>query len=685
MSAPDPQPRPQDQEAAAEFQAALEARRQGDWQRSLGHLQRAIALAPGDANHHANAGGTLFMLGRHGEAAAAYERALALDPRHLNSLNNLAVIYSLGRKCKEAEELLLRSVAIDPNQPEAWLNLCSAVEKLDFREDDVVTYARRAVALRPDDARPYQYLGKGLLRQGDPVAALEAMRQAARLAPGDAAAHYGVGICCMELGLVAETVDAFQQALAADANHGQTYYALAEFLLRLEELPAAEEAARHARETLDDKIAPEYLLARILFAQGRHDEAKAVYDNYRALYHKHQSQVTGKRPPGGKAVLLPVESVDAWCGRKGLVPRELLPALACPTAPLIRFGNLPAEPEFAPGIVPRAHVAELRRVVILPGHEVILADNERIALYDRLAGLQDRNNLMEDEVVRLAGSDRVLVDMGPEADKPIREGIFLLGQFWYNYAHWLLEHLPRLWTIEQCPEYRGLPLLINEKLYPQQMESLRLLNRDRHPLTVLPLGKRFRVERLVFPASLTASMVMRYRQGTAASPMDVTLHPEAVTFLRERLLPECPPADGRRRRLWVSRKTKIQAGHRRLINEAEVEALFLDKGFEVVIPETLSFREQVTTFAAAEMIAGCAGAGMINSLFAPADARILMFTKNHPQVNFHYFTNIARCIGQPIAYVCGESLQNFGLHGFEADFTVDLGVARKAQADFLGI
>lgn len=672
------------QDAEVLFHLSVIAQQRGDWAKSLDFLRRAVQVEPKQAKYHSGVGDSLYMLERAGEAVGAYEKALAIDPGFKGALNNLAVLYGLAGRNAEAEPLLLRRLAQDPDEKETLLNLCSTLEQLDFREDDVVNYARRAVALSRDDPRPYRYLGKSLLRKGDLPAALDAMQTAAARAPRDPEAHYGIGVVQIELDHVPEAVQAFQTALAIDPRHGKTYYALAEFLYRLDELAAAEEACLHARETLDDKISVEYLLAKIQFALGRYADAKHTYDHYRELYHRHRSQVTGQRPPGGKAFLLPVERVDEWCRRKQLPLTEVLPEITCPQAELVRFGNTPPELGFPDAVVPHAYVAEIRQAVILPGHEVVLVEHEQVALYDRLIGLQDRNNLMEDDVVRLADAHHIVFDAGPYADPTIKAGIFLLDQFWYNYAHWLLEVLPRLWSIERCADYRGLPLLINEKLYPQQLESLKLLNQDRHPLQVLPIGKRFRVERLIYPSSLTASMLMRYRPSAPASPLDVTLHPEAVGFLRERLLPICAPDATARRRLWVSRKTKRQAGHRRLINEDEIEAILVEHGFEVVVPETLSFREQVATFAEAEMIAGCAGAGMINCVFAPATARILMFTKNHPQVNFHYFTNIARTIGQPIAYVCGETLQNFGVHGFEADFTVDPAVARRAVREFLG-
>ena len=76
---------------------------------------------------------------------------------------------------------------------------------------------------------------------------------------------------------------------------------------------------------------------------------------------------------------------------------------------------------------------------------------------------------------------------------------------------------------------------------------------------------------------------------------------------------------------------------------------------------------------------------MMNIVFAPPGTRTLVFTKNHPQVNFHYFTNIGQIVGHEVAHVCGEHLQNFGVHGFETDFMVSVETARHAMQETMGI
>lgn len=667
------------------FHSACAARDRGDWESALSHIQRAVRLAPDRAEYHAESGTILFMLGRKKEAARAYEQALALNPNHLNTLNNLAVIYSQEERYQEAEELLHHSLAQNPNQLEAWLNLCSTVENLNFREEDAVSYARRAVALAPRNPRTYRYLCKALLRKGDPIAALEAIETALGLAPRDADIHYSLGVCHIQLDQIPEAIQAFQTALAINPSHGDTYGALAELLSRLKEWPAAEEAARHARDFLSDKIAGDLALAKILFAQEKYAEGKECHVRARNQQDRLLNASKGTPLVDRKFVLAPVESVEQWCHRHALPYRETLPESVWQSRPPIVAGFAPTDIPLPPARLPHAYIAEVRDATVLPGHEVVLVDKEQIALYDRLIRMGDWYSLREEPIVPLIGKTHVLAECGPLADKQVKEGIFMFSEGWYNYAHWLIEQLPRLFSVEKFSQYDGMPLLVNDGLYPQQLESLELLSQGRYPITVLQKKYRHRVERLVYPTNLTEFIKRRYQPGERAGTADGPFHPEAIDFLRQRLLPQCTDNPKPRRRLWLSRRTQKKTGQRRLVNEHDIEALFVAKGFDVVFPETLTFREQVAMFAEAEMIAGPAGAAMINIVFAPPGARVMVLTKNHPQVNFHYFTNIGQIVGFDVAHVCGEAIENFGVYGFETDFTVGVDIARQAMHDFFGI
>lgn len=660
------------------FQQSLITLQKSDWSNTLGLLKKAIQLNPKEANYHSNTGTALFMLKRYPEATSALEKALSLDPNHLNTLNNLGVVYSLQFKSVEAEALLKRSLEIDPNQADTWLNLCSAVQELDFREDDVVSYARKAVELRPRSSQPYTYLGKALLRQGNPQAALETIKIALMLDGQNADIHYRMGVCYLELGQIPEAIQAFQQALELNPQHGDTYYALAEFLYSIEDFAAAEEACRCALELQEIKIGAQTLLAKILFVSGHYQEAQQHYQSQRKAFHS----IHHLQPITEKTIAAPVISIEEWCARTGQTNTVLMPERIWHSdAPEI-YGVKPTNIDSSPAKLPHVYVAEVNDTVVLPGHEVILVDQERIALYDRLVMMKDWHCLREDATLALISNDHVLLDVSPKAPKKIKAGISLMTEAWFNYAHWVSEQLPRFLLLEQLPQYDGLPILVNDGLYPQQLESLQMMTGGRYPIQVLDRKKRYEVERLICPSILSLYNKRRYRPDEGATTADGAFHPEAIHFLRERLLPQCRTQGPAKRRLWISRKQQLKVGQRRLLNEHEIEILFLEHGFEAVYPESLSFLEQIELFSQAEMIVGPGGSALMNILFAPAGAKTLILTKNHPQVNFHYFTNIAQIIGQSIAYVCGESVKNMGVLGYETDFQVDIHAVKQAMQEF---
>ncbi|MDB5887696.1 MAG: hypothetical protein JWM03_568 [Rhodocyclales bacterium] len=661
------------------YKDSLAVARQGQWQHALTLAEQAVVLQPYNANYHAHTGCTLFMLGEYSRATDSLVRAIDLDANHVAALNNLAYIYNQAACYGRAEALLQHSVSLVPDQAEAWLSLCFAAQHLDYREDDAVRYAMRAVELNPRSAFPYTYLSRAKLTQGDLPGALEAIQIAASLDPDNPAYHYRAGVCLLEMDRVAEAIDAFQAALALDPEHCDTWQALAEYLYKIEDFAAAEEACRHAELRAASKFPVHELLAKILFVTGRYVEAKQLFDENTAAFCA-TNKITPRRSHTGWA---PVRSVANWSESHSLTLIPMLPERTLQTEDALCFGASPEGAHAEPVTLPAAYVAEVANAVIMPGHELILVNGERQVLYDRLAFFRDWHALRPDEYVPMCSDTHVFFQVMEMAPERIEAGIFLLTEAMNNYAHWISEQLPRLRLLEHMPQYDGMPILVSDGLYPQQIEALEFIVQGRYPIRILDLKQSFEVGRLIYPSILTAYHKRRYRPNERASATDGALHPEAIHYLRERILPRVGGVPGKRRRLWISRRKQFRKGQRRLLNEAELEALFLSYGFESVMPENMSFIEQVKLFSEAEMIAGPGGSAFMNMVFAHDDARVLILTKDHPEVNYHYFSNIARIIGQSVAYVCGETVKNHGVLGFETDYTVDLATTRDAIEKFL--
>lgn len=168
--------------------------------------------------------------------------------------------------------------------------------------------------------------------------------------------------------------------------------------------------------------------------------------------------------------------------------------------------------------------------------------------------------------------------------------------YYINYYHWLTECLPRLYCVRES--LRDRELIVCADLKPFHLQSLeyfglrgvRRLSRDR----------LMKVDDLLFPGhpyggygqhdpSLLKEMAAWFKTAIGAAGRSDT-----------------PP-----RKIFIVRKTEM----RRLVNQDEVLDVFQASGYEPVVLEDLSFREQVAMFSEATAVAGVHGAGFSNLLF----------------------------------------------------------------------
>jgi Flp pilus assembly protein TadD len=200
------------QEAIAQLDAALREnpdhpetlcmgafilRQQGKTDAALRFYNRALHLKDDFTIAWSNSGKLLFDLDRYDEAAAAFEKVVALAPKDADGWNAYAgALRELGR-VEESAEAARRALRFRPKFPEAALNLANALLKLD-RAEEALPHYRRARTLKRDFAAAWN--GEALaLRSLDRLdEALAAFEQAERL--GSTAATGGKGCLYLSLG-----------------------------------------------------------------------------------------------------------------------------------------------------------------------------------------------------------------------------------------------------------------------------------------------------------------------------------------------------------------------------------------------------------------------------------------------------------------------------------------------------
>lgn len=216
------------------------------------------------------------------------------------------------------------------------------------------------------------------------------------------------------------------------------------------------------------------------------------------------------------------------------------------------------------------------------------------SLHQRLMGAPERSRF-----IASYDAPQAQLDL-PEVAFTLEEPCVLLGYSSSHY-HWLIDYLPRLYSVEQFAHLKGLPLLVGANISEAHVDSLAQLG--------IASGQLVRLD----PASLVCC---RHLWVPSILSDMLGLHPVAFKWLRRRFAPLVPVA-AKRERLFVSRR---DAATRQLINEDAVMAEAARFGFTRVEAARMGFAEQVARFGAAEAVIGVTGSGLSNAVFAPADA-----------------------------------------------------------------
>ena len=194
-------------------------------------FERAVKIAPQDADIQADLGQVLHALGQPREAQLAFERALKINPRCSGAHCNLGmVLRDLGRAV-EAEAAYRRELEIDPTSAPAQNNLCALM--LDSgRLDEGLAAARAALAIAPQFAEAEVNLGHAFMELGEGVEAEAALRRAIALKPALAAAHSRLGaLLARDKSRANEAAGHLQQALALNPGEADTMVAIGNLLL----------------------------------------------------------------------------------------------------------------------------------------------------------------------------------------------------------------------------------------------------------------------------------------------------------------------------------------------------------------------------------------------------------------------------------------------------------------------
>jgi capsular polysaccharide biosynthesis protein len=307
-----------------------------------------------------------------------------------------------------------------------------------------------------------------------------------------------------------------------------------------------------------------------------------------------------------------------------------LPAVACHGEITIqRPRNMPPqEPGFLTEVrYPRLAISRVKDALCLAGGVAIA--HEQAVLLESFAAPWDAEYHAALERDGSGWRPRQNIESTSVLDGP---ALFVDYQHSGFFGHFITDALSRCWGLDYCRAWLGTDIrqaLITAPVPVYITNMLEALG-----IAAIPLheGQPVRCRELIIASK--AFQIQEY----VAPPATALWH-----RLRDRLArPGHFPA-----RVFVSRRRNPT---RKLAEEDEVEALFVQHGFTIFCPEEHDVATQISVFAAARLIAGCSGSNMFNIAFQQHAAAVLILVS---PLLVHYSEHFLNSGGAKLHYFPG--------------------------------
>jgi len=237
-----------------------------------------------------------------------------------------------------------------------------------------------------------------------------------------------------------------------------------------------------------------------------------------------------------------------------------------------------------------------------------------------------------------------------------------------NYAHWLTEVLPRIATFCAEEKFNAIPIVVNDDLHKNIMESLFLITGSERDIITLPTGRAIQVNELLI-TSVTGYVPFERRNNKISGHSHGLFSPYAFDIVRNKIAAFV--AGKIVEKDWPEKiYLRRNSGIRKVANSLMLEKLLVELGYLIVEPEKLTFLEQAQLFSHAKVIIGSSGAALANIIFAAPETEIYILISKYPDTSYWYWQNMACASGKTIRYILGEMVNSAS--GIHSDFTVNL-------------
>jgi Flp pilus assembly protein TadD len=206
--------------ASLHYDLALALKFQDNLPGAIAEFQRAIQLDPNLADAYYSLGVTLWQKGDFPAAAEQLQHAVEVRPDYAEAYYTLGTVYKQLNKLPQAAQALREAIRLQPSFPGAHTTLGAVLRQQgDTAGADAESRTGEQLAKQKTSLQAAIFAtnsGNHLLNVGDIDGAISQLRNAVKLSPNYAVAHYQLAVALSRKGERTEAAQEFQKATELD-------------------------------------------------------------------------------------------------------------------------------------------------------------------------------------------------------------------------------------------------------------------------------------------------------------------------------------------------------------------------------------------------------------------------------------------------------------------------------------
>lgn len=310
----------------------------------------------------------------------------------------------------------------------------------------------------------------------------------------------------------------------------------------------------------------------------------------------------------------------------------------------------------------------LKECKIIGESNLILLNNKEVIYLIKDKDKENRAKYSDGALLKYDNKQNIFFIEKEKEKEKILNGIYLGGNYSYNYYHFLIEFITKFEILNKIKLDKNIPLIVDKNMMKisQFKELIDKFNVDKREIIYIDKNKIYSVEDLYYIDTATY-IPPNLKNGLILESKDTLFDIDKLSYLRFFLASEIKKDNKYPQKIFLSRKN---ATNRRRFNENEVKNLLEKNGFITIYPETMSINEQINYFNNAKIIVGGGGGAFTNLLFCNNKCQVILLT-NH-KIKTSLFSILSYISKSNLIYLFDKTLNSNQKKKIHLNFKVDL-------------